>query len=257
MSNEIVQYTPTDIQLMAKNIAESKLFGTMNAQQAMALMLISQAEGRHPALAARDYDIIQGKPSKKAEAMLRDFIASGGRVEWHILDDNEASATFAHPQGGTVKIDWNMERAKTAGLGGKDMWKKYPRQMLRSRCVSEGVKTVCPAATSGFYTPEEVRDFDEKPMMDVTPKAQPPLTPTAHPYPDPELIELESQARNAAADGSGSLVAFLKTAPAASKAKLLASIGKELKQTAKDVDADREAQDAGMHDEAAPQEGVA
>jgi uncharacterized protein YbbK (DUF523 family) len=39
------------------------------------------------------------------------------------------------------------------------MWKKYPRQMLRSRVVSEGVRTVCPGATSGMYVPEEVQDI--------------------------------------------------------------------------------------------------
>jgi len=31
--------------------------------------------------------------------------------------------------------------------------------MMRSRCVSEGVRTVCPMATSGMYVPEEVRDM--------------------------------------------------------------------------------------------------
>ena len=246
MATELIQYTATDIQLMARNIAESKLFGVMNAQQAMALMLISQAEGRHPALAARDYDIIQNKPSKKAEAMLRDFIASGGKVEWLTLDDKAASATFSHPQGGTVRIDWDMARALQAGLGGKDMWKKYPRQMLRSRCVSEGVKTVCPAATSGFYTPEEVRDFDgDKPMVDVTPK------PVQHPI-DEAAIKLEGEAQNAAAYGSASLVAFLKGLDKDAKAKLLAKHGTDLKTTAKKADEERaaaEADNAGTHED--------
>lgn len=143
----------------AKVIAESGLFGVKNPQQALALMLVSQAEGRHPALAARDYDIIQGRPSKKAEAMLRDFIAAGGSVEWHTLTDTSADATFSHQQGGTVRITWDMERAKKAGLKNKDMYDKYPRQMLRSRVVSEGVRTVYPAATSGMYVPEEVQEF--------------------------------------------------------------------------------------------------
>lgn len=143
----------------ARTVAESGLFGMKTAQQALALMLISQAEGRHPALAARDYDIIQGRPSKKAEAMLRDFLSAGGTVEWHTLTDTKAEATFAHPQGGSVRISWDMERVKKAGMGGKDMYLKYPRQMLRSRVVSEGVRTVYPAATSGMYVPEEVQDI--------------------------------------------------------------------------------------------------
>jgi len=36
------------------------------------------------------------------------------------------------------------------------MYRKFPRQMLRSRCISEGVRTVYPVATGGMYAPEEV-----------------------------------------------------------------------------------------------------
>lgn len=180
MTNDLIQYSIPDIQVMANAMAKSRLFGLQTAEQAMALMLISQAEGRHPALASRDYDIIQGKPAKKAEAMMRDFIASGGTVVWERLDDTAAIATFSHPSGGSVKIDWTIERAKKAGLGSKGTWIAYPRAMLRSRCVSEGIRTVCPAATSGFYEPGEVQDFVKEPRFkDVTPAKEPIAEPVA------------------------------------------------------------------------------
>ena len=175
MANEIVQYSIPDIKTMADAIAKSQLFGIKNSDQALALMLIASAEGRHPVEAARDYNIIEGKPSKTAEAMLRDFLSQGGKVEWHTLNDLKADATFSHPAGGSLRIDWDMARAKAAGIGGKAMWTKYPRQMLRSRVISEGVRSVCPAATSGMYVPEEVKDFDEKPMKDVTPPSAAPM----------------------------------------------------------------------------------
>jgi len=167
MSNALVPYS--EIEKMATAVAKSGLFGVKTPDQALALMLVAQAEGRHPALAARDYDIIQGRPSKKSEAMLRDFLESGGKVEWHALDDTCADATFSHPSGGSVRIEWTMKRAAAAGLGGKDMWRKYPRQMLRARAVSEGIRTVCPMATSGMYVPEEVQDFAKE--KDITPTA--------------------------------------------------------------------------------------
>lgn len=163
----------SDIERMGERVAKSGLFGVKTADQAVALMLVAQAEGRHPAVAAQDYDIIQGHPAKKAEAMMRDFLRGGGRIEWHALTDTAAAATFSHPQGGAVRIDWDMERAKTAGLLGKDNWRKFPRAMLRSRVVSEGIRTVFPLATSGMYVPEEVQDFDDRPrrapLRDVTP----------------------------------------------------------------------------------------
>lgn len=95
--------------------------------------------------------------------MHRAFLDAGGKVEWHRRDDTGADATFSHPQGGTVRVAWDMERAKKAGLSGKDMYGKYTRQMFSARVISEGCRTVYPAATSGLYVPEEVRHFEKKP----------------------------------------------------------------------------------------------
>jgi len=149
-----------ELERMAHAVAASKLFGITNPEQALALMLVAQAEGLHPATAARDYHIIQGRPSLKADAMLARYLSSGGKVEWHTHTDAEVEATFSHPQGGTLKIKWDMARAKAAELGGKDMWKKYPRQMLRARVISEGIRATNPAVAVGLYTPEEVEDFE-------------------------------------------------------------------------------------------------
>ena len=155
-------------------IAKSGLFGMRTPEQAIALMMIAHAEGSHPALAARDYDIINGKPTKKAEAMLRDFLNAGGKVKWHSLSDDIADATFSHPQGGEARIAWDMARAQKAQLKGKDMYARYPRQMLRSRCVAEGVRTIWPSATGGMYVPEEAVHIEPE----QTPPPPPPDAPT-------------------------------------------------------------------------------
>jgi hypothetical protein len=153
-----------DLERMAVAFAKSGMFGTKTPEQAMALLLLAQAEGVHPAIAMRDFDVIQGKPAKKAEAMQRAFLAAGGTIEWHSMTDELAEASFSHPQGSNgkpVKISWDIARAKKAGLGGKDNYTKFPRQMLCSRVISEGCRRVYPASTSGLYVPEEVRDFSK------------------------------------------------------------------------------------------------
>jgi hypothetical protein len=165
-----------DMQTLAVAIAKSGLFGIRTPEQALVLMAIAQAEGRHAVEAARDYDIINNRPAKKAEAMLRDFIKAGGTVKWHSLTDELADATFTHPQTGEVRIDWDMQRAQTA-FGKKDMYAKFPRQMLRSRVVSEGVRTLWPLATSGMYVPEEqadipARDEHNGPTLEASPERQ-------------------------------------------------------------------------------------
>ena len=160
--NEIVALQ--DIERAGSYIAKSGLFGVKTPEQAIALMLVAQAEGRNPFEAARDYHIIQGRPALKADSILARFQQAGGSVRWIELSDTKAVAEFSHPQGGKVIIDWDIERAKRAGLIGKDNWKNYPRQMLRARVISEGVRTIYPGVCVGSYTVEEVQDLaDTKP----------------------------------------------------------------------------------------------
>jgi hypothetical protein len=169
-ANELAPLPFADMQALALSIARSGMFGIKTPDQALVLMSIAQAEGRHPALAARDYHVINGSPSKKAEAMLRDFLTGGGRVTWHELTDDAAEATFSHPQGGEAKIRWDAARVARAQLS-NPMHRKFPRQMLRSRVVSEGVRTVWPMATGGMMAPEEAAEIrrEEREPIDVTP----------------------------------------------------------------------------------------
>lgn len=147
---------------IAKLIAESRLFGCKNEAEAFSLMLLADAEGLHPASAARDYHIIEGKPSLKADAMLARYMAAGGKVKWVAREPENVSAEFSHPSSGSVTITWNKERAITAGLWGKRNWKSHPIQMLSARVISEGVRASFPGVVSGLYTPEEVQDFDNR-----------------------------------------------------------------------------------------------
>jgi hypothetical protein len=186
------------MQVMASAIVKSGLFGMKTPDQALALMIVATAEGRHPGSVAADYHIIQGRASLKADSMLARFQQSGGRVEWHDHTNEKVSATFTHPAGGSLRIDWDMARAKAAGLGGKDNWKSYPRQMLRARVISEGVRATFPAVLNGMYTPEEVGEFDAprparavkvEPVVEV--KAEPVVEPVAVPATETKAIEAE------------------------------------------------------------------
>lgn len=162
MANDVTVIPVSDIERMAAAISRSGLFGIKTVEQAMALMLVAQAEGRHPASVAMEFHIIQGRPALKADAMLSRFQSAGGSVKWTEMTDERVAAIFSHPQGGSVPIDWDMRRAKAAQLVGKEggMWTKYPRQMLRARVISEGVRACFPGATGGFCVPEEVQQFE-------------------------------------------------------------------------------------------------
>jgi hypothetical protein len=162
----------SEMQEMAKIGVESNFYG-FKKSEALVLMLIAQSEGKHPATVFSQYHVIQGRPALKSDAMLARFQQAGGKVEWHTHTNEKVSATFIHPQGGSLTVDWDMQRAKEAGLTGKDNYKKFPRQMLRARVISEAVRAVYPGVLQGMYTPEEVGEFDAPRTAPRSVKAEP------------------------------------------------------------------------------------
>jgi hypothetical protein len=200
--NELIPVA--DIERMGNAIARSGLFGVTKPEQAIALMLVAQAEGRHPAIAARDYHVIQGRPTLKADAILARFQEAGGRVEWHAYTADKCEATFSHPAGGSLRIAWTIQDAKAAGLTGKPgPWQQFPRAMLRARLISEGVRTVYPAVVCGTYTPEEVQDMPAPteramgPAERVDAPEPAPAPPAANPEP-PTVEDVRAAVRAAA-----------------------------------------------------------
>jgi hypothetical protein len=157
MSN-IVPFS--DIENMGKVAAQSKLFGFKTPEEAMSIMLLCQAENLHPAVAMRDYHVIQGRPALKADAMLARFQAAGGKVDWKVYTNEQVTGLFSHPQGGSLEVTWTISQAKSIGIANKDNWRNYPRAMLRARVLSEGIRAVYPGVVVGVYTPEEVQDFE-------------------------------------------------------------------------------------------------
>ena len=158
-----------DIQAMAEVAAGSRMFGFKNPQEAMAIMLLCQAEDLHPAIAMRDYHVIQGRPALKADAMLARFQQAGGSVSWKEYTDDVVTGLFSHPQGGSLEVTWTLNKAKLIGIANKDNWKNYSRAMLRARCVSEGIRSVYPGCVVGVYTPEEVQDVASAPTERARP----------------------------------------------------------------------------------------
>jgi len=172
----------SEVQAMAEVAAGSKMFGFKNPQEAMAIMLLCQAENLHPAVAMRDYHVIQGRPALKADAMLARFQQAGGSVNWKDYTDEKVTGVFSHPAGGTLEVSWTLSKAKAIGIANKDNWRNYPRAMLRARVASEGIRSVYPGCVVGVYTPEEVQDFTPAPAKDMG---------TAERVDVPENIELE------------------------------------------------------------------
>jgi hypothetical protein len=150
-----------DMAVMADSIVKSGFYGFKTKEQVMAVMLVAQAENKHPASVVQEYDIIQGKPALKSQAILARFQLSGGSVQWDELTPKRVIGTFKHPQGGTLTVEWTIEMARQAGIYRDGSgWSKYPEDMLRARVISRAVRSIYPACILGHYATEEVMDFD-------------------------------------------------------------------------------------------------
>jgi hypothetical protein len=195
-----VRYAVGDIAEMAKSVSRSRLFG-LDESQAFTLMLLAESKGLHPIQAVERYHVIKGRPSMKADAMLAEFQRHGGVVEWLQYDTTKCEAIFEAPNVKTpTKVSWTIEDARKAGLVDKDgMYMKYPRQMLRARVISEGVRMTMPGIILGIYTPEEVADFAPTVQREarVVEEGPPPDNASGYgrgQYASPEQVEAYSQA---------------------------------------------------------------
>lgn len=81
------------------------------------------------------------------------------------------------------KFSFSMSDARLAGISSKDNWRKYPRAMLKARCISEMCRSLFPDCIAGIsYTPEEIE------VQPLKPKPQPPREIQSIPHNEPMRI---------------------------------------------------------------------
>ena len=113
--------------------------------------------------------IISGKPSIGSNliaAAIKRHPMYNYKVTHH--DDKSCTVVFYENWGGKLEkvgeSSFTIEDAQAAGLLSNPTWKKYPRNMLFSRAISNGARWYCPDVFGGAptYTPEELgADVDE------------------------------------------------------------------------------------------------
>jgi len=181
VSEELVKTNPINsmeaIEKMGTFIAKSAMCGASTPAQGMIIATTCAMEAITPMEFARTYHIINNKLSMRADAMAAKFRQLGGKYKILKRDALEARAEFNF-EDQTVEFVFTMAEARETGLciakGGniKDIWKKFPANMLWARMISNAIRVICPEVNSGTYTPEEVWDFDDEPQ-NVIPQEPP------------------------------------------------------------------------------------
>ncbi len=128
-------------------------------EQAIAVMMKGQELGIPAMQALSQINVIQGKPCVSAELQLALIYRAfpDAKIDFVKLEIDGCHISAARPGGKAQLFKFEESDAKAAQLVGKDNWKKYPRAMYRSRCISEMARSLFPDAIMGCsYTPEEM-----------------------------------------------------------------------------------------------------
>lgn len=148
------------IETMGKAFSQSGAGGCKNIADGQVMALACLCEGKTIFEIARRYHLIEGKLGLKSESMLADFRQMGGKHEWlkDGIDGIEASIKLTGHDGQVIVCSMTIDRAKAAGyVKPNSNWQKRPDQMLRARCITDGIRMGWPEI-AGDYSVEELED---------------------------------------------------------------------------------------------------
>ena len=145
------------LELIGNAICRSGMFGCESKEAGIVFALQCMVENKPPLEMAKNYHLVKGKLTKRADAMLADFRRAGGKVFWSDLKNAEIQSAVFEFENQNTNASFSMEDARKAGLVRKgSAWDKTPAAMLRARCVSETLRAIAPEIVQGVYVPEEI-----------------------------------------------------------------------------------------------------
>lgn len=163
MTNEIVRYTPPentmDIREVGNVLVKSGYFADVReASQAMVKIMAGQELGIGPIQSMMGLYIVKGRVSQSANIMAA-LLKRSGRYDFRVLEHTNEKCVIRFFDGKEPIGDssFTLEDATAAGLLANETWKKFRRNMLWARAMSNGCRWYCPEVLGGvIYTPEEL-----------------------------------------------------------------------------------------------------
>lgn len=204
MTNALAVINSSDefeiIQRTGRMLAASGFFGVNGeSPQAIAQMATKVLAGRElgfgPFASVNGIHIINGKPAVGANLMAA-AVKGHPTYDYRVrkLDNSECVIEFFQYNPAAHKLEsigvssFSMQDAQAAGVLNNPTWKKYPKNMLFARAMSNGVRWYCPDVFSGnaVYVPEELGaevDGDGN-VVEGTWQEAPPEPEPDHPFED-------------------------------------------------------------------------
>jgi hypothetical protein len=108
--------------------------------------------------------IVEGKPTLSS-GLIASRIKASGKYRFVVKKhtDTECELEFKEKLDGSWEsvgiASFTMADAAKAGIGGRSNWKRYPKNMLFARAISNGARWYCADIFTGaIYTTEEIQD---------------------------------------------------------------------------------------------------
>jgi hypothetical protein len=144
---------------LAKVLADSGLFAdARGAAQAAVKILAGRELDLGPVASMTGVNVIKGRVTLSAN-LIAATIRRSGRYDYRVqhLDNQKCALEFLRDGAVIGTSTFSLEDARTAGLAGGDNWRKFPRNMLFARAMSNGAKWYCPDVFCGpVYTADEL-----------------------------------------------------------------------------------------------------
>jgi len=159
MTNSIVKSQDMSLETLGQVMVKSGFFSdTKDAAQAIVKILAGQELGFGPIASMQGVYIVKGKTSLSAN-LVGAAIKRSGRYDYRVIELDETQCVLEFYENGKKvgMSGFTVKDAQTAGLSNGDNWRKFPRNMLFSRALTNGARWYCPDVFNGpIYTPDEL-----------------------------------------------------------------------------------------------------
>lgn len=152
---------------LARYAVASRLYSVSSPEAALMILLTGKDLGLTASQSLRAVYVVNGKPVVSSDAMVAAIRRSGLAASWRVVETTVERCTITTKRVGEDQPEsetFTLDDAKRAGLDRKDVWRAYPRDMLRHRCAAALARRVYPDVILGCYAPGEL---DEPAPVDV------------------------------------------------------------------------------------------
>lgn len=188
---EFLGFIADAVKLMMGQQGNRLMPGIQSQHELAMIMGYAATLGLNPLSATQEIHIINGRMAISAEAMRA--LANRAGVKLGIISEDAEHCSIKLTRNGQEHTEtFTLSEAKQAGLvksGGN--WTKWPKQMLRARCTTNGIRFFCPDVLQGALEIGEAQDIPE-------PAYQPRVV---EPEPEPEQPTYELEPHDDAIEG--------------------------------------------------------